>query len=290
MTANAPDRCLICEETQFGFLFEKNGHRVHECLACKTARVETIPSPEELKAHYDLSYFKGSKEKFGYVDYAAEEEGLVSVFKQRRKTLEAMVPGGRILDVGCATGGFLKIFGPHWEKQGIELSNELLEAHPAPGDVPIWIGDFLEYEPPELFDVITMFDVLDHARDPAAMVKKAARLLRPGGILCVLVGERTSLFPRLIGKRWHLYIPPTHLTYFSRQGLTKLLEATGFETLSRGYEWKWVPLSQCFFRLSYILPFKFIWKIYELLNGTWLGNIWIPINLRDVALVYARKQ
>lgn len=122
------------------------------------------------------------------------------------------------------------------------------------------------------------------------MVKKAFKLLRPGGLLCVLVGERTSLFPRLLGKRWHLYIPPTHLTNFSRRGLRRLLESAGFEYLSWGYEGKWVPLSPCFFRLSYILSFKFIWKIYELLNGPWLGNIWIPINLRDVGLVYASKR
>jgi len=290
MTATAPSRCLVCEESNFRFLFEKNDYSVQECLSCKTARVETIPSPEALRKHYDLSYFKGSKEKFGYVDYATEEEGLVPTFKSRKTRIESEISKGRILDVGCATGGFLKVFGPHWEKHGIELSSELLEAHPAPKDISIWIGDFLEYETADLFDVITLWDVLDHARDPAAMLEKAAKLLRPGGLLCVLVGDRTSLFARVLGKRWHLYIPPTHLTFFSREGLSRLLDKTGFEFLSRTYEGKWVPLSQCFFRLSYILPFKFIWKLYEWLADTRLGRLWIPINLRDVALVYSRKR
>lgn len=287
--SSADRPCPACGRSGARPLFEKAGYRVLEC-SCGTAFTARLPSPEELNAHYGLDYFQGNPEKFGYVDYSAEEPFLLQSFRAKVERLRRSPGPGRVLDVGCATGGFLKLLGPEWRRCGIELSRELLDSQPATPGVSVWNGDFLSY-PPENgpFDVLTMWDALDHIPDPAAALRKAHALLRPGGTLAMNLGDRRSLFARVMGRRWHLYIPPTHLTYFTRESLTALLERAGFRVVQCEYEGKWVPLSLCFFRLSYILTHPFFRWLSDRFSEWRIGQLKAYVNLRDVMTIYAVK-
>src|SRR6185369_3566111 len=281
--------CPACGLPALDSLFEKNGFSVLGCR-CGTAFVAEPPKPAELRDYYSLDYFKGNREKFGYIDYAAEEPFQAESFQRKAERLGEILGGGRVLDVGCATSSFLKQLGPGWEKHGVELSVELLKAYPPPEDVKVWSGDFLAYPKNEKpFDAVTLWEVLDHVPEPKSVVRKSAELLRPGGVLAVLVGDRSSCFARLLGKRWHLYIPPTHLTFFTRASLLELLKCSGFKTIRHEYEGRWVPLSLCFFRLSYILEAAWVRKLYEWSLRSAVRNLKIYINLRDVVTVYASK-
>lgn len=261
------------------------------CGSCGTAFVTHPPSPPELEKYYSLDYFQGNVSKFGYVDYEAEEPFQRESFRQKADYLSQKLPGGRILDIGCATGSFLKLLGPNWEKHGVEMSRELLQSHPPPPNISVWAGDILSYpENGKPFDAVTLWDVLDHVPDPASLVQKAERLLRPGGILGLHVGDRESLFARLMGKRWHLYIPPTHLTFFSRRSIVSLLRKSGFAVDRYGYEGKWVPLSLCFFRLSYVFTHDLFRRLYEWSARSSLGRLKVYVNLMDVLTVYAVKK
>ena len=271
-------------------LFEKFGHRIALCAACGTASVDPLPSPEDIRKVYTLDYFKGNRSKFGYTDYAAEAACLERGFAARIEAIRSFVPKGRILDVGCANGSFLGAFGPEWDKHGVELSAEFLKDSPPPSDVKVFVGDFLAYPAgPASFDVVTLFDVLDHVRDPKAVLDKAAGLLRPGGLLVVQQGDRDSLFARLLGRRWHIYIPPTHLWYFSKAGLIRLLSERGLKTEREEYEPRWATFTLCLFRLSYILPSFLVDPFYRAVKGTWLGELGVRFNLRDVVTLYAVK-
>ena len=282
--------CPACRGERAGPLFEKAGWAVVECSTCRTAYTERLPTEEELSRHYSLDYFKGNREKFGYVDYAAEEPFNLETFAPKARRLEERHPeGGRILDVGCATGGFLGLMSERWDRRGVELSAELVAASPPPPGVKVWVGRFEEY-PPEggLFDVVTLWDTLDHVKDPAGTLAKARALLKPGGTLAINLGDRSALFARVLGRRWHLYIPPTHLTYFNRGSLTALLREKGFAVQEVRYEGKWVPLSLCFFRLSYIIEWGIVKALYRWSARSWFGRLKFYVNLRDVVTIYAR--
>lgn len=282
--------CPACRAAAARPLFIKAGWELVECSSCRTAYTAVLPTDAELQAHYSLDYFKGNRDKFGYVDYAAEEPFNLETFRPKVAALRRRHPsGGRVLDIGCATGGFLGLMGEGWTRRGVELSAELVAASPPPPGVDVWVGRFEDYpESGEKFDAVTLWDALDHVPDPRATLEKARRLIKPGGTLAVLQGDRGSLFARLLGRRWHIYIPPTHLTYFTRQSLTALLRDTGFAVEESSYEGKWVPLGLAFFRLSYIVTLPVVRRLYEWVNASRLGRLKFYVNLFDVVTLYAR--
>lgn len=78
------------------------------------------------------------------------------------------------------------------------------------------------------FDVITMFDVLEHVPSPKTFLAKARRLLVPGGRLVIETPNMAGWLPRVMGKRHPWVRPPEHLTYFTPPTLRLLLEQCGF--------------------------------------------------------------
>ena len=107
-----------------------------------------------------------------------------------------------------------------WDVEGVELDNDV----PNPSDMPIRYGDFLDmvFEPAS-YDCITFWAVLEHVYKPAAFIRKAAFLLKPGGRLVALVTNLQS-----IQARWyHADDYPRHLTIFTAAALRKLCRREG---------------------------------------------------------------
>jgi 2-polyprenyl-3-methyl-5-hydroxy-6-metoxy-1,4-benzoquinol methylase len=281
--------CPLCNVSKTLWLFQKNGYELFCCSLCDIAFVSPIPSQQELLSLYDLDYFKGDVSKFGYVDYANEERFQRKNFQERIQIFQRYFRQGRILDVGCATGSFLTSLNHEWKKYGVEISKELIEQYPVNPDISLWRGDFLDYPEEEIFHVITLWDLLDHVPKPDAVIEKVQRLLVPEGILILNVGDRSSVFARVMGRRWYLYIPPTHLFYFTRDSLVRFLERHGFKVLEEKHEWKWVPLSLCFYRLSYIVNGKWGWRLYRWIEKSPLKDWSVRYNFGDVLTIYARK-
>jgi len=65
---------------------------------------------------------------------------------------------------------------------------------------------------------VTMWDVFEHFVDPASDVRAAARVLKVGGVLAINTPDISSWYARIMGKRWHLLIPPEHIHYFTKKG------------------------------------------------------------------------
>jgi 2-polyprenyl-3-methyl-5-hydroxy-6-metoxy-1,4-benzoquinol methylase len=161
-------------------------------------------------------------------DYLSEHEcrgmnALISL-----KALKRHVAGGRLLEVGCATGLFLNAARLDFDVHGVEPSAWAariardrfgLEVHEGP----------LETFPavPSPFDAVAQIDVIEHVVDPRATLALSASLLRPGGIVYLVTPDIASLSARALGSRWW-GLRPAHLTYFSPDTLGRLLDETGF--------------------------------------------------------------
>jgi SAM-dependent methyltransferase len=133
-----------------------------------------------------------------------------------------MAPG-RLLDVGAMKGEFVYVMRQRgWDAEGIEFSSlpENLFG------VPITQGDLIteQYEE-QSFDCITFWAVLEHVYRPADYVRRAARLLRPGGRLVLVVTNFNSLQGRVL----RMDDFPRHLTLFTTASLGGLLRRHGFE-------------------------------------------------------------
>ena len=137
---------------------------------------------------------------------------------------------GRLLDVGCSAGLFLELArDAGWDVHGIEPSEWLAErARARLGGELISCSSF-EQTPlsDATFDVVCLWDVLEHVTDPDQVLAKASRILRPGGILALNVPNLQSRIARLLGPRWPLLLPE-HLFFFSPASLRLLFARHGF--------------------------------------------------------------
>jgi SAM-dependent methyltransferase len=139
---------------------------------------------------------------------------------------------GRLLDVGCGVGDLMAALERHgWDVVGLEPSRVAcshaagrgLEVHCGTIDEAPW-GD-------STFDAIVFNHALEHIPNPEDALRRAAALLRPGGILAVAVPNFGSWQRRLFGSRWFQLDLPRHLQHFDRGSLGSLATRAGLQPL-----------------------------------------------------------
>lgn len=143
--------------------------------------------------------------------------------------------GGRILDVGCGNGDFLSLARARgYTVQGIDVSASSVRLCRTRG-LEVLQGTLLEVPLSTGFDVVTLWDVIEHVPNPVAVVRRAWDLLEPGGHLVVktpLVRGPTfrivTILPLLAASILQV---PSHVQFFTRTSVLRLAEATGFEPI-----------------------------------------------------------
>lgn len=193
-----------------------------------------------------------------------------------------------MLDVGAYIGIFVDIARrAGWDAIGVEPSEWAVE-HAREQSLPIIQGTL---DAPELinreFDVITMWDVIEHVADPTAELQKAYDHLKPGGFIAVHTMDIDSLMAKATGARWP-WLMTMHIHYFSQATLCRMLEKVGFEIIWSGAQGRYLRLNYLSSRIGG-------------LNST-LGTIFdqtiqtlniaerpVPINFGDLFTVYAKK-
>jgi SAM-dependent methyltransferase len=171
----------------------------------------------------------------GYAE--GEDPTYVSQLKARERTfaraldeIERAAGGkGRLLDVGTAAGAFVASARDRgWDAQGCEPNAWLADWGARHYGIRIRQGDLLQqnYEPGS-FDVITLWDVIEHTTDPRAVLERCRALLRPGGVLIVNYPDIGSWIARAMGRRW-LFLTSVHLYYFDRPTIRLFLEKHGY--------------------------------------------------------------
>ncbi len=193
-------------------------------------------SETKAAAFYDYSYFHGGD----YQDYEASEPYMRRNFERLVVRLKALYSGTRLFEMGCAYGYFLDVAQRYWEVAGMDISPAAVAvARERYGDT-VRHGNFLKVPLAEgQYDWVVGWDMIEHVEAPRAYVAMAAQLLQPGGHLALTTGDVGSGAARLLGRRWRLLTPPSHLTYFSRQGMDLMLRDAGLSDVgfsTVGYE------------------------------------------------------
>ncbi len=223
--------------------------------------------------------------------YLEEREGRVLTFEHHLKPLERITgpPNGRpLLDVGCYTGVFVEIAARHgWDAWGLEPSHWAVEQARARG-LHVVQGTLETAELPEGgFDVVTMWDVIEHLTDPRRALQRSHRLLKPGGLLVVHTIDIESPFARLMGARWP-WLMEMHIYYFSRRTLRAMLEECGFRVLSDRPQGRYLRLGYLMSRVGALVPL--VGRPAEwLVTKLGLRGLGVPVNLGDLFTAYAVK-
>jgi SAM-dependent methyltransferase len=221
--------CPICAATRQQPVVAQNGLAVSRCLNCGQRFVWPVPSDAVLAAIYDRGYYRGGHGSVGFSDYAGLLPARRRMFNRHLDRIEGLVAPGRVLDVGCATGDFLVVAKERgWDAAGVDPSPAREQAIAAGVRIVGHTVDDADVAPHSL-DVITFWDVLEHLPDPVASLRRAAQLLRPGGVLAATVPNAGSAVARLSGPRWFGYkTAGEHLQFFSAATISRCFETAGF--------------------------------------------------------------
>lgn len=185
-------------------------------------------------------------------NYVSQSEGRIKTFNISLKFIEKYAfQKGRILDIGAAAGFFLKVAKDNgWETYGVEPSKWLVDYGNRNFQVNMKQGALKDGEyPDDFFDVITMWDVLEHTADPLSELKEVYRILKPCGILVVNFPNINCMLARLAGRRWW-FILSVHLYYFTTKTLKAMLNVAGFEFLNKKLHFQKLSFSYLIFRLK----------------------------------------
>lgn len=177
--------------------------------------------------------------------YVEERHGRELTFRHHLRQVERIVgpAGGRaLLDVGAYIGVFVEVAAAAgWRARGVEPSAwAAAEAQRRGLDVlngTLETAALLEAS----FDVITLWDVIEHLTDPMAELARARRLLRPGGWLVVHTMDIGAPLAQLMGARWP-WLMDMHLYYFDRRTLSALFAAVDLEVAWQGAQGRYLRL------------------------------------------------
>jgi len=166
-------------------------------------------------------------------------------------------PPGRLLDIGCYTGIFLETAAEAgWNVEGIEPSDWASGIARQAGP---WVVQNCSLQDADLvsgtYDVISMWDVIEHLPLPCEALDRCAQALRPGGILALSTHFLDSLVARLMGTRYP-FLMDMHPVHFTRRTMRLALANAGFEVLSVNWHWRTVMLDYLLERLSLVIPFS----------------------------------
>ena len=198
------------------------GPALYRCSICN----HHFANPQIRQELLDLYYFRLGSEFFDAVEGAGDYLGRRN--SRLVEQIETYVARGRVLEVGCGLGYFLAHFDPErWERHGIDPAERACAFARTLGlNVVHALGGEQSYSAP--FDVVLMFDVIEHLKRPGEMVNWIRGQLRDAGLLVIGTGNVASINARLAGRYWGYFGSWEHVSLFSPESVTYLLELHSF--------------------------------------------------------------
>lgn len=291
-----PESCYLCGDDRVALRYPARGagvidpraynctsfgHRRHppiwSCRGCGLLFQSPRPSEPELLAAYG-----------GVEDpvYLAERENRYLTFRRAIRML-GPARGRRLLDVGAYCGYFVDVARAEgFAAEGLELSRWAVAQARALG-LPVRNETIEERARGGAhYDVITMWDVVEHLADPRRDLAHAHALLRPGGRLVVSTIDTGSLVARLLGGGWP-WLMDMHLFYFDRKNLPALLEELGFRVLERRHYVHTVSAGYLMRKLEASFP-ALRW-LPRLLRALVPERLPVPVSLGDNMAIVAER-
>lgn len=268
-------KCIICNKNSW----EKHWKVLLKCKYCNFVKAQDIFFKTDPTKIYLNNYY----EEGDYLDYKKEKSALQMNFRNRIQTLRKYKKRGKLLEIGCAYGYFLEIAAKYFKTEGLELNKEIIDKVIKINNIKTTYNDFLKTSfKRNSYDVVCMFDVIEHLKRPREYVIKINNLLKHNGILVIETGNIDSTLAKIQKDKWRLVKPPLHLHYFSKKSISKLLNSNGFEVIKMSDVSFYRTLAQT---IHGIFMNK---KIDKFLTPFF--NIKFPLNTFDLMFIIAQKK
>lgn len=198
------------------------------CDECGLERTNPRPNSETIGAYYPEDYAPYHTPLNTELVHSKIKSWLRTALGLDARKLPPVTPG-QMLDIGCASGGFMeqmKSLG--WKVEGIEFAESPASAAQAKG-FKVQISSVEEAKSPsEYYDVITAWMVLEHLHQPIQCLKRMRSWVKPNGFLVASVPDADSLARSLFKDRSYDLHLPNHLYHFTPKTLERLLNNAGW--------------------------------------------------------------
>lgn len=247
-----PPRYDLVTAGEITSIFRSSGDEVllDQLVCCKECGLQYL-NPRLNEDLIIEAYSSGSDERF--ISQASARE---RTFKKYINLIEKFTTQkGRILDIGTAGGSFLGVAQKNgWDVAGCEPNRWLAEWGSRHYRINIHSGTLFDMNlESNSFNVVTLWDVLEHTYDPKAVILECCRVLKPGGLLLVNYPDIESLVARLMGRNW-VFLLSVHLYYFTFSTIKKMLSLTGFRVIKYHRHWQTLELGYIFSRMKPYIP------------------------------------
>jgi SAM-dependent methyltransferase len=255
--------------------------RILRCTSCGLAYRSFRPESEELGRLYRTA--DDSR-------YEAEMPNRWRTARRHKQIIDRYVSSkGSLLDVGCASGAFLRVMrDAGWDGDGVEPSkSQFLRASKLLGGSSniqqCMLQDALHSKD---YELITLWDVLEHVTEPAEFLQLAASHLKSGGYLALNVPRIDSLVARVLSSRWPLLLAE-HLNYFTVPSLRICGESAGLRLIHTGQRPSAFSLGYIFFRAAqHKIPGSAL--LSKTVNGLKIAELSIPVWLGEIYAVFQK--
>ncbi|MBI1338237.1 MAG: methyltransferase domain-containing protein [Phycisphaera sp.] len=232
--------CLYCGRCESVGLFPVvdmfgDHYELRRCRGCEARYLCPPPTTQQLARAYDASYYGAGEDKF-----ESTIEKVLGYFRRQRaaRLSKALGGHGRVLDLGCGNGEFLKSLMAlgDFEAHGIELEGGSAQRAAKVEGLHLKIGTLdVGLYPEAHFDAVTMFHVFEHLPDPARVLDVVGKVLKPGGLLVMSFPNIDSWQARWFKGDWLHLDPPRHLFFFRPADFQKHMADRGYHVLRKRF-------------------------------------------------------
>lgn len=210
--------CYLCGSPATRLFLKIKDHNLLICDGCG------LIYEQERRAGGGIS---ADQEKF-LAEYLLEEKSYAQYFDEKLEWIESLRRPGTLLDVGCGAGTFLRCARQRgWQVMGVEGSAPAATYARSTGlEVREGIIESLSFS--GAFDVVTVFQAIEHFADPVAFLNHVRSLIKPGGFAVLTTPDRKGFMGKLQGKGWFGYYNDEHVFFYDASSFKRTLEKAGF--------------------------------------------------------------
>ncbi len=227
--ASRPATCYLCGSPKTRLLIANQTYSFQSCASCGFRMEDPLPSPRDDDELYGDEFYRERGLEVGLDEQNPIMRRLIA--ERLRLLTELNGSPGTLLDIGAGTGLFVEASTrAGWRALGIETSAAATRIAARIGTSSVRHGRLEDVSFEEKFDVVTLWDVLEHLADPRATLRRIRELLNDGGLVAVSLPNVAGLKARALGLRWRYYRREFgHVSHFSPETLAILLEQAGFD-------------------------------------------------------------
>lgn len=237
--------CPLCKSTDLRTRFRLRAYSVARCRRCDFQFNAEFVGGGGAEGTFSEDYYR-QEQTAGFAQQFADfrRDPSTPVYLQRLEIMERHAPPGRLLDVGCGLGVFLRLAKERgWQAEGVELSQFAAGYARQTHGVPVFNGMLSDFDAAdESYDAVTFWDSIEHVAQPREDLLRAVRLLRPGGVLLLTTDNFACLVADVAAMLYHVSLGrftypvervfiDRNLAYFTGATFRKLIDDAGLRTL-----------------------------------------------------------